>query len=178
MTDVDVCGIERMFPKQSTAKLSLRHLTLKEGSITAAPPNIFHHLRGLQSLQISNFEHTSSGFWIELTRQKICIPCITLKSYSMPSAVIDYLVSNQGISELSFELEEETDRGDVSKRMLSEVVPRHSRTEVLHLSSSWGSHWAIGHFPGYVAGVSQCSKLRGGLAERGDATYTGVSKQR
>ncbi|SJL12502.1 uncharacterized protein ARMOST_15929 [Armillaria ostoyae] len=119
-------------------------------------PHIFHHLRGLQSLQISNFElyDTPSGFWIELTQQKIYIPCITLKSYSMPSAVIDYLVSNQGMSELSFELEEETDRGDVLKRMLSEVVPRHSRTEVLHLSSSWGSHWTIGHFPGYVAGVS------------------------
>ncbi len=150
-----MCGIERIFLKRSTT----HHpsvLPLREGSITAAP-HIFHHLRGLQ---ISNFElyDTLSGFWIELTRQRIYIPSITLKNYSMPSAVIGYLVSNQGMSELSFELEEETDRGDVSKRVLSEVVPRHSRTlEVLHLSSSCGSHWAIGHFPGYVAGVSQCS---------------------
>ncbi len=69
--------------------------------------------------------------------------------------------SSYVMPELSFELEEETEKGDILKRVLSEVVPRHSHTlEVLGLSSSWGSHWVIGHFPGYVAGVSQRSKLR------------------
>ncbi|KAK0186775.1 hypothetical protein F5146DRAFT_1143167 [Armillaria mellea] len=162
MTGIDMCGIERILPKRSTTNLPLRHLALKECSIVAAP-HIFRHLRGLQSLQISNFElyDTSPGFWMELSRQKILIPSIILKSFSMPSAVIDYLLSNQGMSELSLELEEETEKGDVLKRVLSEVVPRHCRTlQVLHLSSTWGSHWAIGHFPGYVAGVSQCSNLR------------------
>ncbi|KAK0183722.1 hypothetical protein F5146DRAFT_1147317 [Armillaria mellea] len=42
-----------------------------------------------------------------------------LKSRGVPSAVIDYLVSNQGMVELTFEVE--TDRGNVSKQVLSEL---------------------------------------------------------
>ncbi|KAK0489963.1 hypothetical protein EDD18DRAFT_1109831 [Armillaria luteobubalina] len=120
----------------------------------------FSHLSHLKSLQISNFDlyDTSSGFWIELARQGIHIPSITLKSRGVPSTVIDYLVSNEGMAELTFEVE--TDRGNISKRVLSTVVPRHSRTlEVLHLTSCWGSHWTIGHLPEYAVGVSQCSNL-------------------
>ncbi len=110
MTSVDICGIERIFSKRSTTTLSLRHLTLKSSIV--ASPHLFHHLRDLQSLQISFSElyDTSSGFWIELTPQNIYIPSVTLKSYSMPSAVINYLVSDRGMSKLSFELEEETER--------------------------------------------------------------------
>ncbi|KAK0186778.1 hypothetical protein F5146DRAFT_1162372 [Armillaria mellea] len=95
-----------------------------------------------------------------------------LKSRGVPSAVIDYLVSNQGMVELTFEVE--TDRENISKRVLSEVVPRHSRTlEVLQLTSCWGSHWAIGHLPEYVVGVSQCSKLRIlGIVVEGNKNFT------
>ncbi|SJL12511.1 uncharacterized protein ARMOST_15938 [Armillaria ostoyae] len=172
-TSLVVSGIERVFPTQSTTNISLRHLTLKEGSITAAP-HIFHHLRGLQSLQISNIDlyNTSTGFWIELARQGIHIPSITLKSRGVPSAVIDYLVSNEGMAELTFEVE--IDRGNVSKRVLSEVVPRHSRTlEVLQLTLCWGSHWAIGRLPDYVVGVSQCSKPHSlGIVVEGNKAFT------
>ncbi|KAK0472730.1 hypothetical protein IW261DRAFT_1596678 [Armillaria novae-zelandiae] len=157
-TSLVISGIERVFPRQSAS--AFHHLSLKAGSIIAAP-HIYQHLRSLRSLQISNFDlyDFSSGFWIELARQRIHIPSITLKSRGVPSAAIDYLVSNEGMVELAFEVE--TDRGNVAKRVLSEVVPRHSRTlEVLHLTSCWGSHWAIGRLPEYAVGVSQCSKLR------------------
>ncbi|KAK0431042.1 hypothetical protein EV421DRAFT_200320 [Armillaria borealis] len=118
-TSLVVSGIERVFPKEST--IILRHLSLKEGSIIAAP-HIFQHLRRLKSLQISNVDlyDTSTGFWIELARQGINIPSITIKSRGVPSAVIDYLVSNEGMVELTFEVE--TDRGNVSKRVLSESL--------------------------------------------------------
>ncbi|PBK88546.1 hypothetical protein ARMGADRAFT_361556 [Armillaria gallica] len=172
-TSLIVSGIERVFPTQSTTNLSLRHLTLKEGNITAAP-HIFHHLRGLQSLQISNVDlyDTSTGFWIELARQRIYIPSNTIKSRGVPSAVIDYLVSDEGMVELTFEVE--TDRGNVSKRVLSEVVPRHSCTlQVLHLTSCWGGHWAVGRLPEYAVGVSQCSKLHVlGIVVEGNKAFT------
>ncbi len=169
-TRLVVSGIERVFPKRTS---TLHHLSLKEGSIIAAP-HIFQHLRGLKSLQISNVDlyDTSTGFWIELARQGMHIPSITLKSRGVPFAVIDYLVSNEGMVELTFEVE--TDRGNVSKRVLSEVVPRHSRTlEVLQLTSCWGSHWAVGRLPEYVVGVSQCSRLRVlGIVVEGNKDFT------
>ncbi|KAK0217208.1 hypothetical protein IW262DRAFT_1299162 [Armillaria fumosa] len=157
-TSLAISGIERVFPRESA--IALHHLSLRHGSIISAP-HIFQHLCSLKSLQISNFDlyDTSSGFWIELARQEIHIPSITLKNRGVPSAVIDYLVTNEGMVELTFEVE--TDRGNVSKRVLSEVVPRHSRTlEVLQLTSCWGSHWTVGRLPEYVVGVSRCSKLR------------------
>ncbi|SJL12504.1 uncharacterized protein ARMOST_15931 [Armillaria ostoyae] len=171
MTSLIISGIERVFPKESA--ITLRHLSSKEGTIIAAP-HIFQHLRGFKSLQISNVDlyDTSSGFWIELARQEIHIPSITLKSRGVPSAVIDYLVSNEGMVELTFEVE--TDRGNVSKRVLSEVVPRHSRTlEALQLMSCWGCHWAVGRLPEYVVGVSQCSNLRVlGIVVEGNKVFT------
>ncbi|KAK0443158.1 hypothetical protein EV421DRAFT_534799 [Armillaria borealis] len=170
-TSLVISGLERVFPKESA--ITLHHLSLKEGSIIAAP-HIFQHLRSLKSLQISNVDlyDTSTGFWIELARQEIHLPSITLKSRGVPSAVIDYLVSDEGMVELTFEVE--TDQGNVSKRVLSEVVPRHCRTlEVLQLTSCWGSHWAIGNLPEYVVGVSQCSKLRVlGIVVEGNKDFT------
>ncbi|SJL12516.1 uncharacterized protein ARMOST_15943 [Armillaria ostoyae] len=157
MTSLIISGIERVFSKESA--ITLHHLSLKEGSIITAP-HIFQHLRGLKSLQISNVDlyDTSTGFWIELAR--------------VPSAVIDYLVSNEGMVELTFEVE--TDKGNVSKRVLREVVPHHSRTlEVLQLTSCWGSHWAIRNLLEYVVGVSQCSKLRVlGIVVEGNKVFT------
>ncbi len=74
--------------------------------------------------------------------------------------------------ELTFEVE--TDRGNVSKRVSSEVAPRHSRTlEVLQLTSCWGSHWAVGRLPEYVVGVSQFSRLRVlGIVVEGNKFFT------
>ncbi|PBK88594.1 hypothetical protein ARMGADRAFT_1084552 [Armillaria gallica] len=94
MAGIDMCGIE-CFPE-----------TIDHQSIPASP-----HIEGRQyhrgpsyflppprhsvapDLHFKLYD-TSSGFWIELTRQKIYILCITLKSYSVPPVVIDYLVSN------------------------------------------------------------------------------------
>ncbi|KAK0489965.1 hypothetical protein EDD18DRAFT_1358940 [Armillaria luteobubalina] len=131
-TSLTISGIEHVFPRESA--ITLHHLSLKQCAINSAP-HIFQHLHSLKSLQISNFDlyDTSSGFWIELARQGIHIPSITLKSQSVPSAVIDYLVSNEGMVELTFEVE--TDRGNVS------------------------NHWTIGRLPEYAVGVSQCSNL-------------------
>lgn len=56
-----VSGIERVFPKESA--ITLQNLSLREGSIIAAP-HIFQHLRRLKSLQISHIDlyDTSTGF--------------------------------------------------------------------------------------------------------------------
>ncbi|KAK0458229.1 uncharacterized protein EV420DRAFT_385833 [Desarmillaria tabescens] len=160
-TSLAVSGIERVFPKHATRTIPLRHLSLKEGSITAAP-HIFHHLRGLRSLQISNVDlhHASAGFWTELSQQEIYIPSIKLRCHSLVlSTVVDYLASNKGMTELTFEVE--TDREGTSGRVLREVVPRHSKTlEVLQLTSCWGSHWIFGNISAYVTSVSKCVKLR------------------
>ncbi|KAK0186771.1 hypothetical protein F5146DRAFT_1067351 [Armillaria mellea] len=172
LSDVFLCLVDR-WDRRTTRVGHLWDSTIALRSIIAAP-HIFHHLHRLHSLQISNVDlyDTSTGFWIELARQDIRIPSITLKSRGVPTAVIDYLVSNDGMVELTFEVE--TDRENISKRVLSEVVPRHSRTlEVLQLTSCWGSHWAIGHLPEYVVGVSQCSKLHIlGIVVEGNKDFT------
>ncbi|KAG7440623.1 uncharacterized protein BT62DRAFT_578514 [Guyanagaster necrorhizus] len=155
-----VSGIERVFPMKSTKNVALRHFSLREGSIIAAP-HIFHHLRGLKSLEISHIDlyHESAGFWTELAQQEIHIPSITLRTQSVPSAVIDYLISNEGMTELMFEVE--SNIGNTAKRVLGEVVPRHSGTlEVLQLTSCWGRHWILDSQLEYMIGVSQCTKLR------------------
>ncbi|KAK0489975.1 hypothetical protein EDD18DRAFT_562021 [Armillaria luteobubalina] len=159
MPGIEMRGIDRIFPKRSITNLSLRHLAFKECNIVAAP-HIFRHLRHLQTLQIFDYEiyNRSAEFWIELTRQKIYVPCIQIKRAGLPSALIDYLVSNQGMLELSLEIQATV---GITKRVLSEVVPCHSRTlEVLHLSSAWTAYWVIDHCDEYIPGVSQCSKLR------------------
>ncbi|KAK0433910.1 uncharacterized protein EV420DRAFT_1771309 [Desarmillaria tabescens] len=160
-TSLTVSGIERVFPKHATRTIPLRHLLLKEGSITAAP-------------HISNVDlhHTSAGFWTELSQRGIYIPSITLRCHSVPSTVVDYLASNKGMTELTFEVE--TDRECTSRRVLSKVVPRHSGTpEVLQLTSCWGSHWVFGNIPGYVVSVSKCVKLRIlGIVVEGNKDFT------
>ncbi|KAK0200049.1 hypothetical protein DFS33DRAFT_214776 [Desarmillaria ectypa] len=174
-TSLVVSGIERVFPKQTTRTVSLRRLSLKEGSIIVAP-HIFYHLRGLKLLKISNIDlyHASAEFWTELSQQEIYIASIMLRSRSVPSTVIEYLVFNKGMTELTFEVE--TDRGSIAKRVLSEVVPRHSRTlEVLQLTSCWGSHWTFGCLPEYVVGASQCVNLRVlGIVVEGNKDFTGL----
>ncbi|KAK0458224.1 uncharacterized protein EV420DRAFT_1643104 [Desarmillaria tabescens] len=151
-TSLAVSGIERVFPKHATRTIPLRHLSLKISNV--------------------DFYHAYAGFWMELSQQGIYIPSITPRCHSVPSPVVDYLASNEGMTELTFEVE--TNREDTSRRVLSEVVPRHSGTlEVLQLISCWGSHWVFGNIPGYVVSVSKCVNLRIlGVVVEGNKDFT------
>ncbi|PBK79526.1 hypothetical protein ARMGADRAFT_1040739 [Armillaria gallica] len=110
--------------------------------------------RNIRKFSLTGYQNNSTPTIERTLARGIHIPSITLKSRGVPSAVIDYLVSNEGMVELTFEVE--TDRGNVSRRLLSEVVLRHFRTlEVLQLTSCWGSHWAVGCLPEYCGGWKQ-----------------------